>query len=59
MFYDARHRTELIEKDRVRERRCWTAPPAIDDLNDVIVVLLTERARDHGLLSHLANCFES
>src|ERR1041385_8940315 len=30
------------------ERARWPPPPTVDDLNDVIVVLLDERSRDHG-----------
>src|SRR4051812_26360979 len=32
VFYDARHRPELVKENRMRERRRRTAPPAIDDL---------------------------
>src|SRR5690606_23090947 len=34
-----------------RQRRGGAAPPAVDDLNDVVVVLFPERSRDHELES--------
>jgi hypothetical protein len=48
MLDDARHCAELIEEDRMREGCRWPAPPAIDDLNDVVVVLFTKWPGDHG-----------
>src|SRR5450432_4087690 len=58
-LHDARHRTELMEKDRVCKRRSRPPPPAIDDLNDVIVVLLTEWPSDHGLSLRCGESLES
>ena len=59
VLHDARHRTELMEEDRVCKRRSRPAPPAIDDLNDVIVVLLTEWPSDHGLSLRCGESLES
>jgi len=42
---------ELVEEHGMGQRRCRPAPPAIDHLDDVVIVFLAERARDHsGLL---------
>src|SRR4051812_6654104 len=46
---DAGHRTELMEENRMCQSRRRPAPPAIDDLDDVIVVLLTEGPSNHWL----------
>jgi hypothetical protein len=48
VLHDARHRSELVKEDGMGERRRRTAPPAVDDLDDVVVVLLAEGAGEHG-----------
>src|SRR6185503_15634738 len=39
--------SELIEKNRMRQRAGRPAPPPIDDLHDVVVIVLSERTRNH------------
>ena len=44
---NARLGAQLIEENGVRQSAGGPAPPAVNDLNDVLVVVLSERTSDH------------
>lgn len=44
---DSRQSAQLVEEERVRQCTGRPAPPPIDHLNDVVVILFAERSCDH------------